>query len=251
MTDLTDHELERYSRQILLPQFDIAGQLALKASKVLIIGVGGLGSPAALYLAAAGVGHLHLVDDDCVDLSNLQRQVLHQQDSIGLSKVESAKAQLQRINSAISIVADRQRLEGEALKHAISAVDVVLDCTDNFETRIAINQACLQTQTPLVSGAAIRFEGQVATFDARVDDSPCYQCLYGTLGSQALSCSESGVLSPVVGIIGAYQALEAIKVISGLGQAITCRVQFFDGLRSDWREFKLKQDPACPACSKQ
>lgn len=249
MTDLTDHELERYSRQILLPQFDIAGQLALKASKVLIVGMGGLGSPAALYLAAAGIGHLHCVDDDRVDLSNLQRQVLHQQDSIGVSKVASAKAQLLNVNSTITIKADCQRLEGEALQRAVLAADAVLDCTDNFETRIAINHACIRSKTPLVSGAAIRFEGQVATFDLRQNDSPCYQCLYGMLGNQALSCSESGVLSPVVGVIGAYQALEVIKVISGVGQAMTGRVQFFDGLRSDWREFRLKKDLACPACS--
>lgn len=245
---LSDAELERYSRQILLPQFDIAGQLALKRSRALIMGMGGLGSPAALYLAASGVGHLHLVDDDIVDTSNLQRQVVHTEERIGQSKVASAKAQLLAINSLIEIAITDQRLEKEDLSRAIEAADVVLDCSDNFATRILINQLCVELKVPLVSGAAIRFEGQLSVFDSRKANAPCYQCLYGMLGEQNLNCSQSGVLSPVVGIIGAYQALEAIKVLSAVGQPVESRMQFFDGLRGQWREFTLKKDAACRVC---
>jgi adenylyltransferase/sulfurtransferase len=248
-TTLSDDELIRYSRQLLLPQFDVAGQLALANARVLIIGLGGLGSPAALYLAAAGVGCLVLADDDVVDASNLQRQIVHTERCVGLTKVASAKQQLLAINSMIHIDTLAERLEGELLTQAIAQASLVLDCSDNFSTRCAINQACVQTQTPLVSGAAIRFEGQLAVFDSRVDNAPCYQCLYGLLGEQDLSCSQAGVMSPVVGIVGAYQALEAIKVIAGVGQAVIGRVQFFDGLRAEWREFKLKKDPSCRVCA--
>lgn len=248
MPELTDLELERYSRQLLLPQFDVAGQLALKKARVLIIGLGGLGSPAAMYLAAAGVGKLVLVDDDIVDASNLQRQVIHSESRIGVSKVDSAKEQLSALNSLIDIECIAERLEGEALHRQIILADVVLDCCDNFATRCAVNTACVKAQTPLVSGAAIRFEGQIAVFNG-ADDAPCYQCLYGLLGEQNLSCSQAGVLSPVVGVIGAYQALEAIKVLANVGDYVGGRVQFFDGLKAQWREFKLKKDKACVVCA--
>lgn len=247
-TTLSDDELMRYSRQLLLPQFDVVGQLALANARVLIIGLGGLGSPAALYLAAAGVGCLVLADNDVVDASNLQRQIAHTEQNVGLAKVESAKQQLLAINSMIKVVTLAERLQGELLTQQIAQATVVLDCSDNFTTRCAINHACVQTQTPLVSGAAIRFEGQLAVFDSRADNAPCYQCLYGFLGEQDLSCSQAGVMSPVVGIVGAYQALEAIKLIAGIGQTIVGRVQFFDGLKAEWREFKLKKDPCCSVC---
>lgn len=246
--ELTDLELERYSRQLLLPQFDVAGQLALKNARVLIIGLGGLGSPAAMYMAAAGAGTLVLVDDDVVDASNLQRQVVHCERRLGMAKVASAKQQLAALNSLINIECMAVRLEGDALEQQVARADIVLDCSDNFATRCAINAACVNSQTPLVSGAAIRFEGQVAVFN-QSQESPCYQCLYGLLGEQNLSCSQAGVLSPVVGVIGAYQALEAIKVLAGVGETMTGRVQFFDGLKAQWREFKLKKDKACMVCA--
>ncbi len=246
--ELTDLELARYSRQILLPQFDVAGQLALKNARVLIIGLGGLGSPAAMYMAAAGVGALVLVDDDVVDISNLQRQVVHCERRVGMTKVASAKEQLMALNSQVTIECIAQRIESDALQAQVTRADIVVDCSDNFATRCAINAACVKGQTPLVSGAAIRFEGQIAVFN-QSQEAPCYQCLYGLLGEQNLSCSQAGVLSPIVGIVGAYQALEAIKVLAGVGEGINGRVQFFDGLKAQWREFILKKDKACTICA--
>ncbi|HEY7773146.1 MAG TPA: molybdopterin-synthase adenylyltransferase MoeB [Marinagarivorans sp.] len=246
---LSDDELLRYSRQILLPQLDVAGQLALKNARALVVGVGGLGSPVAMYLAAAGVGHIVLADDDVVDSSNLQRQIAHTEASVGRAKVDSAKQQLDALNALIRVDALNQRLAGEVMAQQVNAADIVIDCCDNFTTRCALNQACVSHKVPLVSGAAIRFEGQIAVFDARKHDAPCYQCLYGFIGEQDLSCSQAGVLSPVVGVIGAYQALEAIKVLAGIGDALAGRVQFFDGLKAQWREFKLKKDTACSVCA--
>lgn len=248
-SSLSDGELTRYSRQILLPQFDIAGQLALKNARALVVGVGGLGSPVAMYLAAAGVGHIVLVDDDVVDYSNLQRQIIHTEGAVGQAKVVSAKAQLKALNSDITVEAIEQRLDANDLSGQVAAADVVIDCCDNFTTRCAINIACVKKKVPLVSGAAIRFEGQIAVFDSRQDDAPCYQCLYGFVGEQDLNCSQAGVLSPVVGVIGAYQALEAIKVLADCGSALNGRVQFFDGLKAEWREFRLKKDAACSVCA--
>lgn len=248
LPNLNDQELERYSRQILLPQFDIAGQLALKKSRALIIGLGGLGSPVAMYLAAAGVGELCLVDDDVVDSSNLQRQIIHQESSIGESKVTSAARHIQALNSQCAVTTLAQKIEGAALENAVAAADVILDCTDNFTTRMAINAASVRHKKPLVSGAAIRFEGQLAVFDPRDPEAPCYQCLYATLGEVGLSCSESGVLSPVVGVIGSSQAVEAIKVLAGIGQPLKGRVQFYDGLAAQWRTFGLKKDLSCGVC---
>lgn len=246
---LSNDELVRYSRQILLPQFDVAGQLALKNSRVLVVGVGGLGSPVAMYLAAAGVGCIVLVDDDVVDGSNLQRQIAHTEANIGCAKVASAREQLQALNSTIRIETIDRRLEGGALSEQVAQASVVIDCCDNFTTRCAINAACVEQKVPLVSGAAIRFEGQIAVFDNRQKDAPCYQCLYGFVGEQDLTCSQAGVLSPVVGVIGAYQALEAIKLLAGCGSVLAGRVQFFDGLKAQWREFTLKKDAACSVCA--
>lgn len=248
VNELSDQELLRYSRQIMLPKFDVAGQLALKNAHVLVIGMGGLGSPVALYLAAAGVGQLSIIDHDVVDTSNLQRQVIHEESSVGLPKVESARIRLQGINPLVQVHAIAQCLEGEALLALIQSVDLVLDCTDNFASRFAVNRYCVQSRTPLVSGAAIRMEGQISVYDSRQEDSPCYQCLYPEGDEQALSCSESGVMSPLVGIIGSMQAMEAIKLLSGLGEPLTGKLLLLDAMSMQWRTLKLKKDPVCACC---
>lgn len=247
--ELSDQELMRYSRQIMLPKFDVAGQLALKNSHVLIAGMGGLGSPAALYLAAAGVGKLTIVDHDVVDTSNLQRQVIHGEASLGLPKVESARERLQEINPLVQVHSISQKLEGDAILALIQSADLVLDCTDNFATRFAINKYCVQSRKPLVSGAAIRMEGQISVFDPRQAENPCYQCLYPEGDEQALSCSEAGVMSPLVGIIGSMQAMEAIKLLSGLGETLTGKLLMLDAMSMQWRSLKLKKDPDCSCCS--
>ncbi|MGY8870279.1 MAG: HesA/MoeB/ThiF family protein [Pseudomonadales bacterium] len=246
---LSDDQLLRYSRQIMLPDVDIDGQERWLASKVLIIGLGGLGSPVSLYLAAAGIGELVLVDDDQVDLSNLQRQVVHTTARIGMKKVDSAAQMLREINPDINIVTRAERLDADALQALVAQVDLVLDCTDNFSTRFAVNQACVEHQKPLVSGAAIRMEGQIAVFQPGVEGSPCYQCLYTEGDDETLTCSESGVLSPLVGIIGSMQALEALKVLANIGTTLTGRLLLLDAKHMEWRSLKLKQDPACPICS--
>jgi molybdopterin/thiamine biosynthesis adenylyltransferase len=250
VSELNDEELLRYSRQIMLPKFDVAGQLALKNSRVLIIGLGGLGSPVSLYLAAAGVGCLILVDDDEVDITNLQRQIVHGEHNVGMSKVESAAESLKRLNPNTLIQTQAVRLQGKALLETLKQVDLVVDCTDNFFTRFEINQACVSLKLPLVSGAAIRMEGQVSVFDTRNKDAPCYQCLYSDVSDEQLTCSESGVMAPLVGIIGAMQAMEAIKLLSGLGQPVIGKLLLLDAMSMQWRSLKLKKDPACPCCSK-
>lgn len=246
--ELNDQALLRYSRQIMLPKFDVAGQLALVNARVLIIGLGGLGSPVAMYLAAAGIGHLDLADDDNVDLSNLQRQIVHRETSIGKPKVDSAAQSLLQINSQVAIHCHTERLTGDVLAAAVSRVDLVMDCTDNFATRFEINRACVKSGKPLVSGAAIRMEGQVSVFDCRQPDSPCYQCLYPDLSEEQLSCSESGVMAPLVGVIGSMQALEAIKLLSGMGKTLVGRLLLLDAIHMDWRSLKLKKDPECGCC---
>ena len=246
--ELSDQELLRYSRQIMLPKFDIAGQLALKNASVLILGVGGLGSPVAMYLAAAGVGKLILADDDQVDLTNLQRQIVHTEQTIGQSKVESAMAQLKQINPHIRYEAIAKRLAGDELKHTIESVDLVLDCCDNFATRFEVNRYSVETQTPLVSAAAIRMEGQISVFDPRQSGSPCYQCLYPEGSEQEMTCSESGVMSPLVGILGSMQAMEAIKVLSGMGKSLVGKLLILDAMYMEWRSLKLKRDPGCKCC---
>ncbi len=246
---MNDEQLLRYSRQIMLPQVDVAGQQRLLDSRVLIVGMGGLGSPVAMYLAAAGVGELLLADFDTVDLSNLQRQILHGSDDIGRPKVESARDTLQVLNPEVKISTFNQRLEGEALAAQIHAVDLVVDATDNFATRFMLNDACVAARKPLVSGAAIRMEGQVSVFHNEREGSPCYRCLYREEGEEAATtCSENGVLSPVVGIIGAVQATEALKVLLGIGDTLGGRLLLLDALTMEWRSLKLRKDQNCPAC---
>jgi len=243
-----DLQLLRYSRQIMLPQVDVEGQQKLLNARVLIIGLGGLGSPAAMYLAAAGVGCLALNDFDAVDLTNLQRQIAHDTESLGISKVESAKHTLLRLNPEIHIDTINRALEGEDLELEIAASDVVLDCTDNFATRFAVNRACVATHTPLVSGAVIRFEGQISVFTPGFDDSPCYNCLYPDQGGLEESCVRNGVIAPLPGIIGAMQALEAVKLIAGIGQSLRGRLLLLDALSMEWNRMNLRKNPQCPTC---
>ncbi|MCJ0975815.1 molybdopterin-synthase adenylyltransferase MoeB [Pseudomonas sp. PS1] len=245
---LSDDELLRYSRQILLKQVDIEGQLRLKNSRVLIVGLGGLGSPVALYLAAAGVGELHLADFDRVDLTNLQRQIIHDTTAVGQHKVDSAMTRLAAINPGITLVGHRAGLDADSLGEAVANVDLVLDCTDNFAVREAVNAACVAARKPLVSGAAIRLEGQLSVFDPRNDASPCYHCLYGHGSEAELTCSEAGVLGPVVGLVGSLQALEALKVLVGFGEPLVGRLLLVDALTGRFRELKVKRDPGCAVC---
>ena len=245
---MQDNQLLRYSRQIMLPQVDIEGQQKLLNARILIIGLGGLGSPAAMYLAAAGVGRLALNDFDTVDLSNLQRQIAHDTENLGVSKVESAKYTLLRMNPEIQIELIGHQLEREGLEKQIDRSDVVLDCTDNFATRFAVNRACVRTRTPLVSGAVIRFEGQITVFTPGYDDSPCYNCLYPDQGELEESCVRNGVIAPLPGIIGSMQALEAIKLIIGIGQTLRGRLLLLDALSMEWNRMKLMKNPQCPTC---
>jgi len=245
---LSDNELLRYSRQILLPQIDVEGQLRLKDSRVLIVGLGGLGAPVALYLAAAGVGELHLADFDSVDLTNLQRQIIHDTTTVGSAKVDSAIARLQAINPEVKLVAHRQALDADSLDAAVAAVDLVLDCCDNFGTREAVNAACVAAKKPLVSGAAIRLEGQLSVFDPRRDDSPCYHCLYGHGSEAELTCSEAGVVGPLVGLVGSLQALEALKLLAEFGEPLVGRLLLIDALGTRFRELRVKRDPQCAVC---
>lgn len=245
---MNDDALLRYSRHIMLDEIDIEGQERLLASRVLIVGAGGLGSPAALYLAGAGIGRLVIADDDQVELSNLQRQIAHSEATLGCSKAESAAESARAMNAECDVVALPRRLEGGSLHDEVAAADVVLDCTDGFGSRQAINRACVATRTPLVSGAAIRFSGQLAVFDPRQADAPCYACLYGEQGDdESLTCAQSGVISPLVGIIGSFQALEALKLISGAGRPHR-GLSTFDALSGEWRRYTLPRDPACPVC---
>lgn len=245
---LSDQELLRYSRQILLQHVDIDGQLRLKHGRVLIVGLGGLGAPVALYLAAAGVGELHLADFDTVDLTNLQRQIIHDTDSVGLSKVDSAMRRLQVINPDVRLVPHPTAMDDDTLAAAVAAVDVVLDCSDNFSTREAVNAACVAAGKPLVSGAAIRLEGQLSVFDPRRAESPCYHCLYGHGSEAELTCSEAGVLGPLVGLVGSLQALETLKLLAGFGEPLVGRLLLIDALGTRFRELKVKRDPGCSVC---
>jgi molybdopterin/thiamine biosynthesis adenylyltransferase len=246
---MKDAQLLRYSRQIMLPQVDLAGQEKLLASRALIIGAGGLGSPAAMYLAAAGVGQLAIADHDVVDLSNLQRQLLHRSQDIGREKTASARETLLSINPDIEVTALPRILQGDELDEQVRLAAVVLDCSDNFTTRFAVNTACVRQRIPLVSGAAIRLEGQLAVFDSSKEDSPCYNCLYKEGENEEQTCAETGVLSPLVGIIGSMQALEAIKVILSLGNSLCGRLVIFDALQHEWRTLSLPRDPNCSVCN--
>lgn len=244
---MNDEQLLRYGRQILLPGVDVAGQEGLAASRVLILGVGGLGSPAALYLAGAGVGELVLVDDDAVEVSNLQRQIAHATADVGTPKAESAARHIAALNPEVTTRTRTERLDEAGLATEIAGVDLVLDCSDNFATRFAVNRACAATGRPLVSGAAIRMEGQVAVFDHRAG-GPCYRCLYREEGAEAERCSESGVLGPAVGIVGSWQAAEALKLLLGVGEPLTGRLLMLDLAAGDCRTLTLRADPACPVC---
>ncbi|AXS84627.1 MULTISPECIES: molybdopterin-synthase adenylyltransferase MoeB [Marinobacter] len=246
---LSDDELLRYSRQILMPRFDIAGQERLKSARVLVVGAGGLGCPVGLYLGAAGVGQLSLVDDDNIELANLQRQIGFEQNQLGESKAESLAGRIRRINPLVSVTALNQRLEGEELARQVEETSLVVDCSDNFSTRFALNRACVAAKVPLISGAAIRGEGQLSVFDSRQQSSPCYHCLYPEQGNEDLTCSEAGVIAPLVGMIGSAQAMEAIKVISGVGTPLVGRLLILDAWEMQWREMKLVRDPSCPVCS--
>jgi len=245
---MNDEELLRYSRHIMLPQIDIEGQEKLLAATVLIIGLGGLGCPAALYLGGAGVGTLLLADGDEVDLSNLQRQVAHENASIGELKVESAARRVLALNPGANVETLPRVLEGEDLAQVVARCDVVLDCTDNFRSRFAINRACAAARVPLVSGAAIRLEGQVAVFDTRREDAPCYRCLYEDSEELDLSCARNGVAARLVGIVGAIEAMEALKLIVGMGESLAGRLLLIDALTMQFREVRLARDPECPVC---
>jgi adenylyltransferase/sulfurtransferase len=245
---MTDAELLRYSRQILLSDFGIEGQARLRASSVLVVGLGGLGSPVAMYLAAAGVGRLVLADFDAVDLSNLQRQIIHTTARIGRPKAESARVALAALNPDLELVTVKRSLVEETLPDIVADVALVLDCCDNFATRFAVNAACVTAGVPLVSGAAIRLEGQVTAFSGQ-PGGPCYQCLYPRDGGVEETCSTNGVLAPVAGIIGSIQATEAIKILTGLGEPLFGRLLLLDAALMQWRSLRLPSDPRCPICS--
>ncbi|RFA39438.1 molybdopterin-synthase adenylyltransferase MoeB [Alkalilimnicola ehrlichii] len=247
---MEDEQLLRYSRQIMLPEFDIEGQQRLLNARVLLVGVGGLGSPVALYLAAAGVGRLVLADFDRVDLSNLQRQIAHGTQDIGRLKVESAAEAIRSINPDVGIETLAERLDEAKLERHLADVDLVIDGCDNFQTRHAVNAACVASGTPLVSGAVIRMEGQLAVFRADRPGQPCYHCLFPASEDVAETCSETGILSPLPGIIGSLQALEAIKILSGCGTPSDSKLLVFDATQSSWRSLRIPKDPNCPVCAR-
>jgi molybdopterin-synthase adenylyltransferase len=248
---MNDDQLLRYSRHILLPQIGIEGQERLLASRVLVIGAGGLGSPAALYLAAAGVGTIVIADGDTVDLTNLQRQILHSTQSVGKPKVLSGQETLARINPEVKVVPLQRRLEGDELERLVGDADVVLDCSDNFATRHAVNRACIRRRKPLVSGAAVRFDGQVGVFDLRDESGPCYHCLFPENAElEEERCAVTGVFAPLTGIIGTTQAAEALKLLAGIGETLKGRLLILDALSMQWRTVKLVKDLACGACAK-
>jgi adenylyltransferase/sulfurtransferase len=247
--DLTDDQLLRYSRHILLPDVGIAGQARIADASALIVGAGGLGCPVALYLGAAGVGRLLLADGDTVDLTNLQRQIGHATSAIGENKADSLARSVRAINPEIEVRPIREALVGSALHEAIAGVDLVVDASDNFATRHAVNRACVRFGKPLVSGAAIGFSGQLAVFDSRRADSPCYYCLFpDEAGEPEMRCAEAGVFAPLVGVIGAMQAMEALKCLAQVGDPLIGRLLLWDGLHAEARAMKVPRDPACPVC---
>jgi molybdopterin-synthase adenylyltransferase len=248
---MTDEQLLRYSRHILLPELGVEGQQKLLSATALVIGAGGLGSPAALYLAAAGVGTIVLADGDDVDLTNLQRQILHTAESVGKPKTESGRAALARINPEIEIVPVQERVGDDALDRLVASSNVVLDCSDNFATRHAVNRACVRHRRPLVSGAAVRFDGQVSVFDLRDERNPCYHCLFPEdAETEEMRCAVMGVFAPLTGIIGAVQAAEALKLLTGAGDSLIGRLLLLDALAMQWRTVKLTKDPSCAVCAK-
>ncbi|GAB1392493.1 molybdopterin-synthase adenylyltransferase MoeB [Rhodocyclaceae bacterium] len=246
---MDDEALLRYSRHILLPQIGIEGQERIAHARALIIGAGGLGSPAALYLASAGIGTLVLADGDTVDLTNLQRQILHRTEAVGQTKVASGTATLAAINPHCRVIPLQERLAGECLEAEVAAADVVLDCCDNFATRHAVNRACVAQRKPLVSGAAVRFDGQIAVFDSRRENAPCYHCLFPEAEDvEEVRCATMGVFAPLVGIIGSLQAAEALKLVIGCGESLAGRLLLLDGLTMEWRSIAVPRDPQCSVC---
>ena len=247
---MTDEQLLRYSRHILLDEIGIEGQQKLLASHALVIGAGGLGSPVALYLGTAGVGRITLVDDDEVDLTNLQRQIAHTQARIGQPKVESAAAGVLAINPETTVIALKRRADAVWLDSYLDGVDVVIDCSDNFATRQLVNSACVRHLVPLVSGAAIRFDGQISVYDSRRPGAPCYACLFPPDAAyEDVACSTMGVFAPLVGIIGSMQAAEALKLLAGVGGSLAGRLQMLDARRMEWSEIAVQRDPQCSVCS--
>ncbi|MBI4755464.1 MAG: molybdopterin-synthase adenylyltransferase MoeB [Betaproteobacteria bacterium] len=247
---MNDQQLLRYSRHILLPQLGIEGQERLLDARALVVGAGGLGSPAALYLASAGVGTLVLCDGDEVDLTNLQRQILHRTSGIGTPKALSGRRTLAEINPETRVEARMERLAGAGLDEAVAGVDLVLDCSDNFATRHAINRACVRHRKPLVSGAAVRFDGQVSVFDRRRQDGPCYNCLFPEdAEAEEVRCAVMGVFAPLTGIIGCVQAAEALKLLAGIGESLAGRLLLLDALAMEWRSIALARDPGCAVCA--
>ena len=248
---MNDEQLLRYSRHILLPEVGVEGQQKILSASALVIGAGGLGSPAALYLAAAGVGTIVLADGDAVDLTNLQRQILHASGSVGKPKVESGREALARINPEVRVVPIRQRVGDDALDRLVASSAVVLDCSDNFATRHAVNRACVRHRKPMVSGAAVRFDGQVSVFDLRDEASACYHCLFPENAElEEMRCAVMGIFAPLTGIIGTIQAAEALKLLAGVGETLNGRLMILDALAMQWRTIKLAKDPACPVCSR-
>jgi molybdopterin/thiamine biosynthesis adenylyltransferase len=246
---MDDAQLLRYSRHILLDEIGIEGQQRLLRSRALIVGAGGLGSPAALYLGSAGVGQITLVDPDRVDVTNLQRQIAHNLQRVNRPKVESAREAIAAINPDVQVRALMQRADGDTLDALVEQADVVLDCSDNFKTRHAINAACVRTRVPLVAGAAIRFDGQVSVYDARDASCPCYACVFPPDASfEDVACSTMGVFAPLVGIIGTVQAAEALKLLAGVGTSLAGRLQMLDARSMQWGEMRLVKQPQCPVC---
>lgn len=246
---MQDEELLRYSRHILLDDIGIEGQERIRAAHVLVIGAGGLGSPAAMYLACAGVGTVTVTDDDTVDLTNLQRQIAHRTESVGTPKVESLKQALHALNPHTQVNALQTRVDAKALDALVLHADVVLDCCDNFKTRQAVNAACVRHRKPLVSGAAIQFDGQISVYDAGQADAPCYACIFPPEATfEEARCSTMGVFAPLVGIIGSMQAAEALKLIVGIGRSLQGRLLMLDGRAMEWNEIRMPRNPACPVC---
>jgi adenylyltransferase/sulfurtransferase len=246
---MDDDRLLRYSRHILLPEVGIEGQQRWCAARALVIGAGGLGCPVVLYLAAGGVGHLTVCDADRVDLTNLQRQIAHRTDAIGTLKVDSARRASRDLNPNVVVDAIAERVEGRRLDALVAAHDIVLDCSDNFATRHAVNAACVRHRVPLVSGAAVRFDGQVAVFDAREPNGPCYECLFPAAAeTEETRCAVMGIFAPVVGIVGTAQAAEALKVLAGIGTSLAGRLLLLDALSMEWRSVRVPRDPACSVC---
>jgi molybdopterin-synthase adenylyltransferase len=246
---MNDDQLLRYSRHILLDEVGIEGQQQLLASQVLIIGAGGLGCPVALYLGSAGVGRITIVDDDRVDATNLQRQIAHSTARIGLLKVDSVREAVAAINPDVTVVAVAQRADDELLGVLVQQADLVVDCSDNFATRHAINRACVKHRKPLVSGAAMRFDGQIAVYDARRANSPCYACVFPeTEQAPEASCATMGVFAPLVGVVGTVQAAEALKLLCGAGEPLTGRLLMLDSKFMQWSEMALMRNDACSVC---